>query len=588
MAEPLRADRVPPAAGDTPPRVAEPAARERTARDRWHELRSLLVGPERDRLSRVEEKLDDPHLYVDDVSKVLPEAVKRRAHDPALSDALGPVVGEAIKASVRRDPQPLVDAIFPVIGPAIRRAISASFAELVQSINATLEHALSPRGLAWRVEALRTGKSFGEVVLRHSLLFRVEQLFLVHRDTGLLVTHLSAPGVKAPPPEMVAGMLTAITDFARDSFAVSRQQGLDSLALGDLTVWVEQGPMAALAAVIRGHAPVALRERLQQAVEGVHRFHAGQLERFGREGAPFDVQPEVLESCLVSQLAEPSRSPGRWRVLAMAGLVFLGLGWCVGPRYLESRRFGRYIDVLRREPGVVVGSTGRAGGRFVVTGLRDPLARDPVQLLAAERIDSARVTAHWEPYIALRPEFVIHRAGTALQPPGTVHLVMRGDTLGGSGVASSAWIENARRLARAVAGVGAVDFSQVRDSVDVALRAAADDVERRAIAFQRGDAFPTGAYDQEVDSIATRLRHILAGAGATGREVHIEVRGSTDSVGTEATNAMLRESRARMLRSMLLARGIPPSVVTINPDSASGGRHASLRLAIRSSLPASP
>jgi OOP family OmpA-OmpF porin len=163
-----------------------------------------------------------------------------------------------------------VDAIFPIIGPAIRRSIASAFSELVQSINTTVEHSLTPRGLAWRFEALRTGRSFGEVVLSHSLVYRVEQLFLVHRDTGLLVAHLTAPGVKSLSPEMVAGMLTAITDFARDTFEFSRQEGVGSVALGDLTVWTEEGPVASLSAVI-SHAPAAFREEMQRAVEGAPR-----------------------------------------------------------------------------------------------------------------------------------------------------------------------------------------------------------------------------------------------------------------------------------------------------------------------------
>jgi OOP family OmpA-OmpF porin len=191
-----------------------------SAGNRWQELRALIVGPERARLKEVEHKLDDPWIHAEEVSRVLPEAVTRRSKDGELGQALAPILGDAITTSVRRDPKPLVDAIFPIIGPAIRRAMASAFSELIQSINATMEHSLTPRGLRWRMEALRTGRSFGEVVLSHSLVYRVEQLFLVHRNTGLLISHQTAAGVRAQSPEMVSGMLTAITDFVRDSFHV--------------------------------------------------------------------------------------------------------------------------------------------------------------------------------------------------------------------------------------------------------------------------------------------------------------------------------------------------------------------------------
>lgn len=92
--------------------------------DRWHELRALLVDPERARIEALERKLANSNLHVNEVSAALPEAIRRRsASDGRVGAALGPVVGDAIKASIRRDPQPLVDAIFPLMGPAIRRAV---------------------------------------------------------------------------------------------------------------------------------------------------------------------------------------------------------------------------------------------------------------------------------------------------------------------------------------------------------------------------------------------------------------------------------------------------------------------------------
>ena len=69
---------------------------------------------------------------------------------------------------------------------------------------------------------------------------------------------------------MVSGMLTAIRDFAQDSFRVSDDEALDTLQVGELSVWIEQGPHAILAAVIRGTAPPELRTALQEALERVH------------------------------------------------------------------------------------------------------------------------------------------------------------------------------------------------------------------------------------------------------------------------------------------------------------------------------
>ena len=540
--------------------------------DRLQELRALILDPDRERIRAIERKLASPALHVEDVAKVLPEAITRRAaSDERLGAALGPVVGEAIKASVRRDPQPLVDAIFPVMGPAIRRAISNALGELVQSLNTTLEHTVSLRGLAWRWEAMRTGKSFGEVVLSHSLLFRVEQLFVIHRESGLLIEHRTAPGVQALAPDLVASMMTALRDFARDSFSVSEQQGLDSLALGDLTVWAESGPGAILAAVIRGQPPLALRETMQQALEEVHLAHADEIERFGATGVPFAIRDGILERCLVSQASESSRS-GQWRTVLLGVAVLAAVGWCAVPRVMEQRRFDGYLDQLRREPGVVVGSAGRADGRFVLTGLRDPLARDPIALAAAAGIDSARLSAKWEPYIALRPEFVVRRAQALLHPSPRTTLRLAGDTLVPGGVASAAWRAEAQRFALAVPGVGALRLTELSDSAEVALRATADSIETITFDYPRGGTTPVIAQAERIDSLATRLRRFLDDAARGERAARIELIGLADSVGTEEANVALRRARADRMRSALQARGVTMQSLSAGVDTTSTDR----------------
>jgi OOP family OmpA-OmpF porin len=572
---------------DPLPREAAPAPADReiplAGADRWQELRDLLVTPEQERLRAIERRLASPALHVEDVARLLPEAVTRRsATDDRLGVALGPVVGEAIKASVRKDPQPLVDAIFPVIGPAIRRAISNALSELVQSINTSLEHTVSLRGLAWRLEAARTGRSFGEVVLSRSLLYRVEQLFLIHRETGLLIEHRTAPGVQALSPEMVASMMTALGDFARDSFRVSEQQGLDSIALGDLTVWAESGPGAILAAVIRGQPPMTLRETLVQCLEEVHLAHADDLERFRASGLAFPVRDGILEPCLVVQ-AQRSGARGQWRMWLIGAVVLAAAGWCTVPRMVEQRRFDRYVEQLRREPGVVVGSAGREDGRLVVTGLRDPLARDPAALVAASGLDSARLDAKWEPYIALRPEFVVRRAQALLAPATTTTLRLAGDTLVAEGVASASWRREAQRIALAVPGVAVLRLSSLADSATVALRATADSLEQLAIDFPRGSADPSPNQGERLSQLADRLAGLLGSAAVHGHDVRVELVGSADSVGTEEANRVLRRGRATRIRSALIGRGIAPDALVATSESSSTGslqRQVRLRIVL--------
>src|SRR5262249_28242743 len=145
----------------------------------------------------------------------------------------------------------VVVSLFPVIGPAIRKAIAETLQRLLQAVKQAVEHSLTLRGLRRRWEALRTGRTFAEVVLRHTLIVRVEQVLLIHRETGLLLHHVYAPNILVEDGDQVSSMLTAIQHFMEDCFRVGREETVRALQVGDLTVWLETAPHAMLAAVIR-------------------------------------------------------------------------------------------------------------------------------------------------------------------------------------------------------------------------------------------------------------------------------------------------------------------------------------------------
>ena len=151
--------------GDAPgPSTDEGSASEGSpsADAQFTELRLLLVGQEQRDLRALESHVFDRAAQTREVSRVLPEALTLRGHDPKLAAALGPTIEDAITSSVQRDPRPLADALFPVMGPAIRRAIEHMLASMMESFNRTVEQSVSWRAVQWRLMAWRTGKPFAE------------------------------------------------------------------------------------------------------------------------------------------------------------------------------------------------------------------------------------------------------------------------------------------------------------------------------------------------------------------------------------------------------------------------------------------
>ena len=296
-------------------RSGPPPAGYSPAGEELAELRELLLGADRRRILEIERRLDAAGVTGEELAELLPEAIVLRARrDRQLARALAPTIETAISESVRRNPREIATAIFPVLGPAIRKAIAEALAGLAASINHAIEHSISPRGLAWRVEGWRTGVPYAQVVLKHALIYRVEQVFLIHADTSLLLAQAAPPDRALADADLVSGMLTAIRDFVGDAFGPEREAGgLRTFCVGELTVLVEQGPAAILAAVVRGQAPESLHQRLQETLEAVHSQFAAALTQFDGDAAPFEPAVPLLEGCLETRLStdRPGETRGR-------------------------------------------------------------------------------------------------------------------------------------------------------------------------------------------------------------------------------------------------------------------------------------
>lgn len=513
-------------------------------------LRSLLLGPTEKQLADVHSLLTDPQRQLKEVAHLLPAAIAVRSRqDDELTDAMAPTVAAALDRSIRKDPQPLADALFPVMGPAIRKSIAAALSGMIESFNQSLAYSLSVRGLRWRFEALRTGRSFAEVVMLHTLLYRVEQVFLIHKETGLLLRQVSAGGAAVQDADMVSGMLTAIQDFVHDSFSAGRDDQLETLQVGELTVWIEQGPLAVLAGVIRGSAPSDLRTTFRETQERIHLQYGSAMKEFAGDATPFAPAAELLEECLQSryhEAAQRARSSGvltPFRIVAgvlMLIVLVWGFFW-----FRNQRRWDDYVARLRSEPGIVVTDAEKRGWKYHVGGLRDPLAVDPQVILRESGIDPRVVVDHWEPFTALSPEMVLARARKMLAPPATVNLKVEDNTLEVDGFASHQWVLQARQAALWLPGLGHLREDNLLDL---------ERIEDPLLMFQLDRAELVPGQEDKFSRLTADIGRLQTQAQAMQKNVRLEIVGHTDGSGTEARNNPLSAERAQTVARTLQAR----------------------------------
>ncbi|MDR1298363.1 MAG: hypothetical protein LBO05_13570 [Deltaproteobacteria bacterium] len=554
-------------------------------------LRRLIIDREMTQLSYFSRVLTDPANHAHALSEVVTEAILLRSRrDDKLNTVLGPTVEKIFGASVRRNPETLANSIFPVIGPAIRRSISETFTSMLQNFNSTLEKSLSLQGLKWRLEAFRVRKPFSEIVLLHTLLYHVEEIYLIHAASGLVLDHLVSEGSEGRDSDLVAGMFTAIQDFARDSFSTGGERGesLDNLRFGERTIYLRRADPVYMACVVRGNPPTSLVQDLQEALELFVVDCAEDLDDFKGDTKAFQKCRVYFEDFLKVRYQEPSRKlPLLVRLLPLAVVLLMCFAFVFSYRngrveegYARGReamaldlargrgrsleadqaRFEEALDILRREPGLVVGHVGQIlqGGPRSVVVLKDNLARDPGGILSGEGgLDPSRYALTVKPYVSLDEDIVQQRVRDVIDPLPTV--TMEFDGAGGvlklAGSAPMGWILETREKALSIPGVVRIDAAGLTDPRTMAMESLVAAINGVVIHFPTNSDEPVPedapVLAKAVDNLVALERlaaEMQMGAG-------LVIYGHADATGSDRRNFELSEQRTKTLAAMLYARG---------------------------------
>ncbi|ARU56361.1 OmpA family outer membrane protein [Oleiphilus messinensis] len=318
-------------------------------------LRHLLLGSDYDTVLQKLSSRNDTER----VSEALSEAITHRElKDKSISQALGPVIDSAFENAIRNRPQRITRVIYPIIGPSIRKAVAQALAEMVRSLNQVLENSLSLRAIVWRFNAWRAGMNYGEYVLLKTLDFRVEQILLIHRETGLLLHNERAENVKGEDPELVSAMLTAINDFVSDSFTRDRDKAIENIKVGEFILEIESSPDAILVAAVRGSPSEDVTRQLQIALEKIYRIFGKELLAFNGDREIFAGAESILTPCLIEQRRGPENKRTPWLALILL-ILLVGYGSLKAFDHYQSSRVRHQLEqAINQTPGyMLVGSS---------------------------------------------------------------------------------------------------------------------------------------------------------------------------------------------------------------------------------------
>jgi outer membrane protein OmpA-like peptidoglycan-associated protein len=308
-----------------------------------------------------------------------------------------------------------------------------------------------------RFQALRTGQSFAELEGQRTLVYRVEELFLIHRETGVPLLRVSADPNTEADSKVIGDMLSAIQEFARDSFGVATDSALVEFRAGPLQVWIALGPDAYLAAVIRGTPSHELRSVLEKTIDTVHSLRGSALASFRGDTSSFEALRAELKPCLRSQYAaQPRGRPSRiWLALGAAAALAI---FATVQAIRSELNWRSFLERLNAQPGIIV-TEARKGwfSRSHVSGLRDASsAANPAPIAQQEKVNPAGIDFEWKDYLAFDPASIMERFRQRFGIPAGTHATIDDGALTISGPAPYEWLERVRREATLLPGITSI------------------------------------------------------------------------------------------------------------------------------------
>lgn len=516
-----------------------------------------------------------------------------------MAEALAPIMGEAIRLQVAEAKEDVIDALYPVIGKIIRKSVAEAMKKFIDSVNQKIDQTLKQRFFRRRVQAKLAGVPEGTLIIKDALPFKIQEMFLIHQDSGTLIAHVSCQDAAVKvDQELIGGMVTAIRDFASEAFSAGKDHYMDSLQFADKKILVEMGNHFYLALVTTGYEPIGFQDEVHQLVSRIHnRFYKffrtfnGELTRSGEITNYMARFLNKYRASGTNAAGMRSRPYLLYLLLALAIIVFTMLALKKIPPLLAQRELRQTIaEQFYAVPELRQQSLDFRldGDRLIITG-KVPSTRHLALIDSVgqqiQRVGSIQNRVLIRDQAAFQTELLQRIQRQLQQDDRWRHLsprfVVEDDCLIIEGEVPD--LPTKRSLGFMVSELPGVRMIinnlTIHGESRLDLEAARQQMQQYTVYFKVNDATIPPS---ELEKIAAVLEFMKPWADAK-----LIVIGYSDNSATATYNLALSEQRARAVANYLTSLNFPPNRITIRyfgdsnpvaPNDTEGGRAKNRRV----------
>ncbi|CAD5259230.1 OmpA/MotB [Alteromonas sp. 38] len=537
------------------------------------QIRALILGRD-DKYIQEIVKRDAKEVVGGIVSEALHE---RENKDGSVNKVLVPLVEKSLHRSIEANSDKIVGTLYPLVGTLVRKAVSSFLVDFVERTNALIENSLSPKSVSWRFKAWQSGVRYSDYVASQVYQYQVQQLFVIHRETGTLLHTISSDPERSKDADLISSMLVAINDFVADAFQSQEyetENELGEIKTGDFTLLIKIGPQAILVAAVVGSVPPDIRSRLQQALEEFHQFYQVPLQEYQGDSTPFAGCETLLNDCLISAKKEEAKGKKK-RLIGggVIGIVLLLLAYLAFLR-IDLSILQSTIRDLSPPAGVVLTDTAVKDGKVQVRLLRDPHMQSSLSWLESQEINTSKVIIHEAPFVSLQKNVVIDKVSSLVVTiNGLTAIYDENDALFLSGSMTIDALRAFTRELRAIPGISqlkpnlsGIDIvDEVRANTEELDNAVINDLVARISSTHLPFAIAQENLDSEQLEVLERLGQELYQLQLLAKQLNLSVAvfilGASDNSGSPSRNLALSKLRANNVKEALLPMKVDPSIL---------------------------
>jgi outer membrane protein OmpA-like peptidoglycan-associated protein len=504
------------------------------------------------------------------VSDVITEALNdRQAKDNSISKIMVPIVEKSVQHSINRNKKEFVDHLYPLVGNLVRKFATAFVRDFIEKTNELIENSLSLKSLSWRYRAWRSGVSFSQYVASQTYSFKVEQILLIHKETGLLLNSVTHENIAADNSQLISAMLTAINDFVNDSFqtanlAESYEQNLDEIKTEDYTLYLRRGPQAFLVAAVSGNISPPAKDKLQTTLEYIHSLYLPELRSFDGDDTPFLATTDDLKECLLFEEIEQQKTKRPWLAIIIFTAIFAVFAYWLFLRF-ETHQTWQRLNALPNDSGIVLASADVTGIYSIDAKVfRDPDAISIDEWLANHNIQREWLEVEQIAFLSLDEPVIFSKLNKLLSRYPELQFIDETNRV--EGILSSAQVIAFNQAKQQIPGIDklstefAITVSNNKqanyDAIAQAMTIIAGEITRLQIDFDLASAEINASERNKVSLIASKLQLLKTYANANKLDVKLLILGTSDALGAIDINQRLSIERAQNVAQALVSLGI--------------------------------